>query len=160
VASAENKVAELETGKAELGKEIAKAKEEGRRTLIAQIQGSILAIQGQPPELVAISDDNGVIALIGKYAGAKPSVGAWYSVNTVATNNLKGVVEIVHIDLTRGLVWMHCVEPTAREFWQHLTDRVSYDDSPPANVALVNYQVELGLVTKDATTSNISKVDQ
>jgi hypothetical protein len=161
VAEAERKVVQLSADKRELATEITKARKEGKEIALAQVRGMVLALTGGPPELVAISDDAGVLALVGKYIEkSEPLVGARYSVITAETGSNKGVVEVVRVEAIRKLVWMHCVELTVSEFWQHLRDRVSYDESPPANVLLVQYQIdiEMAVSTKEATGNDVHEV--
>jgi hypothetical protein len=161
VVDAETKVQSFNDEKTAWASELASAKEEGKRIVLARLRGMILAGNVDPPDIIGIGDDDGSIALIGKYeTESKPVIGAWYSVVGTVTRSSKGNVSVSRISDADRTVWMVCVEPVAPEFWHHLSSRVSYDDSPPTNVTLAQYQLEFDslMAIDDAAGPEIHEV--
>jgi hypothetical protein len=146
VAQAERQMEELESNGRNLKESAEDARKLGRKQAYSEFRGWIIALGSQPPKIVGIADDDGVIALVGEQpTELQPAVGARYSVRTSATGRYRGSVEISRIDAKTGFVLMRCIEAAAAEFWQHLIDRVSYDDSAPANIILDQYEIDLQL---------------
>lgn len=161
IAEAQLQTTELESDKQRLAEQLGKAEERGRQIAYKEVQGSIAAFYGEPPEVVAIADDAGELAVVGKYsADNEPIIGAWYTVVTAETGTHKGVVEIIRLDKQDRRAWMRCVEPTVLEFWKRLAERASYDETAP-NIILVKYRVDLTInAATEVDQSNSREVDE
>lgn len=112
--------------------------EEGIAEGRAQILGAVRALEVTTmPEVVGILDDVGTIALAGKYEREdRPPLDARFNVISISSGELKGVVQVSRLDDESGIAWLRCVKPIAQTFWEHLANRVGYDESPPVTVRL------------------------
>jgi hypothetical protein len=81
--------------------------------------------------------------LVAKYEEGHPvGVGARFTVQVKATGEVKGAVQAISIvDATRT-VYLDCVKKSAPGFWEGLEDRLEVDPTPPAGIALGQYQFE------------------
>jgi hypothetical protein len=142
VGEAQRVNAELEAGKQQLTEQVRQAAEQGRLVAFRQVQGSLSSSYGEPPTVIAIADEGGELAIVGRYLrDAEPVIGAWYTVVTAETGISKGVVQITRLEKENQRAWMHCVEPTVPEFWRHLAERALYDEAAP-RIILIKYQVD------------------
>lgn len=107
----------------------------------AQVIGSILSEQTDPPRLVGIAEMDDTLILIGECSSDPPSREARFAVIGQVVGERKGAVEVIHVDPLKQTVHLQCVEELNGKFWSHLRERVSYDASPPARVELVPYTV-------------------
>jgi hypothetical protein len=110
-----------------------------------QVIGSELASQCKKmPRLIAISNENDTLALIGTIDDdANLFIGARFEVQVQATGERKGVVEVVDIRPESNTTTMLCVDATVLAFWDSLRQRAPADPSPPAGMHLTPYVAEL-----------------
>ncbi|WP_146167602.1 hypothetical protein [Micromonospora sp. MH33] len=116
----------------------------------AQMLGAILSSTSEPPAISILGNHKGTFVLIAKYEHSRPEPQARFHVISSETGEVKGSVEVVHVDDSRRSVYLRCVDPQSPEFWQHLRSRVDYDASPPIGVELARYELS------DASTSDRS----
>ena len=136
VASLESEVEELRAGVAQ-SNDLARSRwKAGRHEGRAEVRGAMLALMSPSPTLMSIVNWAGELALVVS-ADPLPMAGARYRVQAEVTGELKGVVEVVEVDVTKSVAFLTCAEPTASAFWAYLTDRFEYDPSAPAGVVLV-----------------------
>lgn len=123
---------------------VEKARSDGIREGRAQVLGAALGEQlKELPAVTGIMDDDGTIALVGACpANSIPRAGTRLKVISEASGELKGIVEVTRVDEERSFACMRCVAPTAPRFWEHLSERVDYDDSPPKGVQLSRVAIE------------------
>ncbi|MET8370568.1 hypothetical protein ABZU42_12665 [Micromonospora profundi] len=113
----------------------------------AQIRGAILSSMTEPPLLTLLGRFQEVFVLIAKYESSRPYPRSRYLVVGSETGEVKGSVEVVHVDDTKKNVFLKCVDAQNSEFWEHLASRQGYDASPPVGVELARYDTSDVAVT-------------
>ncbi|MPZ24995.1 MAG: hypothetical protein GEV12_00700 [Micromonosporaceae bacterium] len=147
VAQAEISVEELRGSLAAASKEARDKWEAGIKEGYARIRGMLLALEGEPPPLVAIGEADGAVVLIARRLHGN-EVGARYRVVDEYARETKGVVEAHEIDDESGTVLLRCVEALAEPFWRHLLFRAPFDTSPPWGVVLARCEYDIGPSTQ------------
>jgi hypothetical protein len=142
VTRSESEVEQLNIRLRDAGDNASKAWMLGLKEGYARTMGAILSLELESlPEIVGIADDDGTIALMGQYGkDSIPQAKARFKVVSRATGDLKGMVEVTRTDDERSMCLLRCVSPIVERFWQHLAERVSYDESAPSNVVLERYE--------------------
>jgi len=133
----------LNASKVELGE----AREAGIAEGRAQIRGAILSSMTEPPSLTLLGRFQEIFVLIAKYEESRPYPRTRYLVVGSETGEVKGCVEVVHIDDAKKSVFLQCVDAQDSEFWEHLAGRAGYDASPPVGVVLARYETSEVVVT-------------
>jgi hypothetical protein len=126
----------VETQLARLTKDVANAYGAGLEEGARRVYGGIRAMSCQQLDVVAAVAHNGTLAIIATGVNNLPMVGARYEVVSTTMKTPFGVVEVREVDVVRKRVILPVVDATSAPFWEHLSDRVGYDESPPANVTL------------------------
>jgi hypothetical protein len=128
----------------------ATARTEGINEGRSQVLGAVRALEvAVLPEIAGIMDDSGTIAIAGKYSlDSVPPVEARFHVVAINSGEVKGTVQLTRRDDESGIACLRCVEPTVQAFWEHLAERVGYDESPPRSVQLERYPLPEDVVSR------------
>lgn len=135
--AAEKSLERLEAELAEARSAMGEKYSRGYWDAVGRMQGTLLAHEsGATVRLDAVTVSDG-LTVIGKIeSGAVPEVGARFGVEAVATEEIKGVVEVVeHTDNNKLL--MRLVSATMKDFWESLASRAVLDPAFPAGYRLV-----------------------
>lgn len=95
----------------------------------SQIEGAILALQSPPPKILSAEEVDNEVMLVAEAGDPVASVGAWYSVKSMTTGNIRGIVEVRDYDEDLNIVYLRAVEKTSVKFWAGLSDQVQRDVS-------------------------------
>jgi hypothetical protein len=124
-----------------------------------QILGSALARLSEAPQLLAVSDVDGVVYLVGRYDDVRRPVrvGARFSLEVIITGDRKGVLQVVRVETEERSVYMQPVERTVPEYWDRLEAAAAADPRPPSAVRLVPYEYDppRGVSQNDALVSHM-----
>jgi hypothetical protein len=149
MASAETRIEQLEAERKGFTDRIRDAKSIGFAEAWAEIEGAVRANQMDPPQIVGITEESGDLALVAEYGDStKPVLNAWFTVQGI-TGTAKGTAKVMKIDEVRKIVLLAPVGSIDTPFWNHLTQRVSYDDSPPQNAVLARFVPEFEQASPD-----------
>lgn len=139
---------------------IARSYADGYKEGQDQVLGALRAEAAEVPAVKAIGVYSGAVCLIGSYVGDKPVVtGSRYVVVASTTGNTKGFVEVAEVDEARKIVTLRCAIPTVQPFWEHLAERVEYDESAPKDVELRQYSADEAIAPPHAQIAALPSGD-
>jgi len=138
LAQHETRIGTLEASIEQLKEEADLRYEEGIEEGMTRVIGSQQSQWFPPPRLIALSQRSGSFNLVGEYkAGEKPiPIATRYEVQVEATEERRGVVEVVDVVQERRLVHLRCIERTVEEFLVGMEEKAVTDPTPPPGICL------------------------
>jgi hypothetical protein len=136
--SAEGERSEYVTEAANLREHAERQLQAGRQEGRNEVLGAILATGASPPEIIAMSMEGEQVVLIASHDPDAPlKKGARFEVQLIATQEVKGVVEVDEVNADAGVVRLLCVRRSVGPFWDAMERRAVEEATLPDGYTLV-----------------------
>jgi hypothetical protein len=140
---------------AELRTQVHSAREAGITEGQQRVFGSVLSINATIPELLAVVDYGGDVALLCRPGEDPPPEGARFFVVSKTSGNVRGVVQVDLHDPDKDLLYLRVVDASVPRFWSTIAERIEYDETLPPDIALKSYKfAEHQAATSGATAGD------